>query len=74
MENSMSENPPRRRRRFKQALSLQQRLEAAAQQCRTIAQQRSGKERDALMRAAGRYEVTAHIDEWLSSPGLRRPK
>jgi hypothetical protein len=33
-----------------------------------------GKERDALVRKARQLETAAHINEWLSSPGLLPPK
>lgn len=64
----------RMRKRFKQELSFQARLERAAQRCKQAAQlQPSGPERDALLRAARGYEITARLDEWLSSPGLQPP-
>ena len=64
----------RQRKRFKQELPLQARLERAAQQCKEAAQlQPSGPERDALLKAARGYEVTAHLEEWLSSPGPEPP-
>jgi hypothetical protein len=73
-EIAMHENVPRKRRRFKQEFALKVRLERAAQQCRAMAQQRSGQERDSLLQTARRYELTAHLDEWLSSPGLQPPR
>jgi len=33
-----------------------------------------GPERDALIKKASQAETAAHIDEWLSSPGLQPPK
>jgi hypothetical protein len=33
-----------------------------------------GVERETLLRKARQVETAAHIDEWLSSPGLRSPK
>jgi hypothetical protein len=33
-----------------------------------------GKERDALVRKARQLETAAHINQWLSSPGLMPPK
>ena len=33
----------------------------------------SGTARDLLLRRAGQAETALHIDEWLSSPGLRPP-
>jgi hypothetical protein len=33
-----------------------------------------GKERERLVRRARQSETASHIDEWLSSPGLRAPQ
>jgi hypothetical protein len=33
-----------------------------------------GKERDDLLRKARQLETASHVNEWLSSPGLRPPK
>ncbi len=33
-----------------------------------------GAEREALLKKARQLETAAHIDEWLSSPGLQPPK
>jgi len=33
-----------------------------------------GRERDDLMRRARRLNVTAHLNEWMSSPGLQPPR
>jgi hypothetical protein len=69
------ENVRRTRRRFKQEQPLRCRLQSAAEQCRqAAAKQPSGPKREALLRAARRYEVTAHLDEWLSSPEMQPPK
>jgi len=32
-----------------------------------------GKDRDALIKKARQLETASHINEWLSSPGLRSP-
>jgi hypothetical protein len=32
-----------------------------------------GPLRDAMIRKAGQSETAAHIDQWLSSPGLQSP-
>jgi hypothetical protein len=32
-----------------------------------------GAERDALMRKARQLETASHVNEWLTSPGLRAP-
>jgi hypothetical protein len=34
----------------------------------------SGRERDYLMRKARQLETASHINDWLSSPALSRPK
>jgi hypothetical protein len=33
-----------------------------------------GSERDELMRRARRLNVAAHLNEWMSSPGLQPPR
>jgi hypothetical protein len=33
-----------------------------------------GEERDLLVRKARQLETAAHIEEWLTSPGLRPPE
>jgi len=33
-----------------------------------------GKERDALERRARQLETASHVNQWLSSPGLRPPE
>nr|WP_234679411.1 hypothetical protein [Bradyrhizobium sp. Oc8] len=64
-----------KRRRFKQQLSLRDRLAAWAQQ----AQERAsalppGPEREALVRKARQAEVATHLDDWVRSPGLQPPR
>jgi len=62
-------------RRFKQTTTLQERLAREAEMARARATSMpSGKERDAELRKARQAETASHIDEWLSSPGLRPPK
>lgn len=62
------------RRRFKQTTSLDQRLEEQAKRLRQEARGiPPGVERDRLMRRARQAEVAAHMNEWLSSPGLQPP-
>ena len=64
----------RTRNRSKQELPLENRLEQAARESREAAQSaQSANEREALLKAARRYEVAAHLDEWLSSPGSQPP-
>jgi len=65
----------RTRNRSRQELPLKARLERAAQASREAARTaHSEAEREVLLRRARRYEVTAHLDEWLSSPGLQPPE
>lgn len=62
------------RRRFKQTTSLDQRLEEQAKRLRQAARGiPPGVERDRLIRRARQAEVAAHMNEWLSSPGLQPP-
>jgi hypothetical protein len=71
----MEESAKRKRNRANQELPpLKARLERAAKASREAAQiARSAEARATLLRAARQYEVAAHLDEWLSSPGLQRP-
>jgi hypothetical protein len=63
------------RRRFKQALSLEERLAEEAKRLREDAKSLPpGAEREALLRKARQAETGSHMSEWLSSPGLRPPK
>jgi len=64
-----------RRRRFKQNISLQDRLTAWANEVRERAKALPpGPERDALLKRAGQADVACHLDEWANSPGLQPPK
>jgi hypothetical protein len=63
------------RRRFKQLAPLDQRLTEEAERLRKEARGTPpGFERERLIRRARRVETTAHMQEWLTSPGLRRPQ
>jgi hypothetical protein len=63
------------RRRFKQPQSLKQRLIDQVKRLREEAKLMGpGVERETLLRKARQAETAAHIDEWLSSRGLRSPK
>jgi hypothetical protein len=63
------------RRRFKQLLSFAERLDQEAARLRTHAKALPhGLEREMCIRKARQAETATHIDEWLSSPGLRPPK
>ena len=63
------------RRRFKQTVPLDQRLMAEAERLRKEARGTPpGIERERLIRRARQAETAAHMQEWLSSPGLRAPR
>lgn len=62
------------RRRFAQLLTLNDRLEQEAARLRSQAcNTPPGTGRDQLLRKASQLETATHIDEWLSSSGLRAP-
>jgi hypothetical protein len=63
------------RRRFKQVTSLKDRLILEAENLRRQANEMPpGVRRDELLRKARQAEIAAHVDDWLSSPGLQAPK
>jgi hypothetical protein len=63
------------RRRFIQTQSLEQRLSEEAKRLRAEAKLlQPGAARDEIIRKARRAEITAHMNEWLTSPGLQPPK
>jgi len=56
-------------------LSLEQKWQAQAEAFRREAERLPyGKEREDLLRKARQLETASHINEWVSSPGLERPK
>jgi hypothetical protein len=62
------------RRQTKHTISFDERLAAEAMRMREKAHQMPfGRERDELLRNARQAETAAHIDQWLSSPGLQPP-
>ena len=64
-----------KRRRVKQALSLQERLASFARHIREqAAPLPSGAEKDDLLRRAGQADTAAHLDAWIHSTGLQPPK
>ncbi len=64
-----------RRLRFKQTLSLQDRLASFAKDARrTAALLPAGAEKDELLRKAGQADKAAHLSEWVSSPSLQPSK
>ena len=63
-----------RRRRFKQTVSLEERLAQEAARLRELAKKLpAGFEREALLRKARQAETGSHLSEWLRSPGLQPP-
>ena len=63
------------RRRFKQTISLEDRLAEEAMRLREKAQSLPpGVEREQAIRKARQAETGAHMSEWLRSPGLQAPK
>jgi len=62
------------RRRFKQTISLKDRLIAFAEEAREKAMSVVGPERDELLEKARRADTAAHIDDWANSPGLQPPR
>jgi hypothetical protein len=64
-----------RRRRFKQSISLKDRLIEEAENLRRQAREMpAGIRRDEILRKARQAETAAHVDEWLESPGLQPPR
>jgi hypothetical protein len=63
-----------KRRRFKQATSLAERLMENAEQLRQqLVELPPGPERDSLVKRIRQSETASHIENWLRSPGLRPP-
>jgi hypothetical protein len=63
------------RRRFKQSAPLELRLADQAERLRKEAKGTPpGIEREKLLRRARQAETAAHMQEWLTSPGLQPPK
>ena len=62
------------RRRFKQSISLKDRLTAFAEEAREKARFVIGPERDELLKKARRADTAAHIDDWANSRELQPPK
>ncbi|MBB4428932.1 hypothetical protein GGD66_007530 [Bradyrhizobium sp. CIR48] len=64
-----------KRRRFKQQLTLQDRLSAWVKQVEEQASRLPpGPERDALFKKARQADVANHLHDWIISPGLQPPK
>jgi len=64
-----------KRRRFKQQITLEDRLSAWAKSVeQKAAQLPPGPEREALIKKARQADIAAHLNEWAKSPGLQAPK
>lgn len=64
-----------KRRRFKQTISLEERLAEEARRLREEAESLPpGPVRDDALRRARQAETGSHMSEWLRSPGLQPPK
>jgi len=65
----------KRRRRFKQQVSLQDRIAEWAIGIREQANRmRPGPQRDELLRKLRQAETAMHLQDWANSPGLQPPK
>nr|WP_249143580.1 hypothetical protein [Bradyrhizobium liaoningense] len=63
------------RRRFKQVVSLEERLSEEAKRLREEAKLLPpGAAREALLRRARQAETGSHMSAWLQSPELQPPK
>jgi hypothetical protein len=64
------------RRRVKHTASFEQRLAAEAQKCTEAAEKQpaGSHARELLLRRARQARSAAHINDWLTSPGLQPPK
>jgi hypothetical protein len=64
----------KRRRRFKQAVPLKDRLMSFASELREAASMLpSGQDKDDLLKRARRCDTAAHLDDWIRSPELQAP-
>ncbi|QOZ37875.1 hypothetical protein XH92_14940 [Bradyrhizobium sp. CCBAU 53421] len=64
----------KRRRRFKQTQSLEERLADEAMRLRNQAKALPPcAKKEAPLRKARQDEMAAHLSEWLTSPGLKPP-
>ena len=63
------------RRRFKQTVSLQDRISSFAETARKVAALLPpGAERDVLLRKARQADTASNLTDWVNSPGLQPPK
>lgn len=64
-----------KRRRFKQTISLKERLASWAAEVRQKAEKLpSGPERNVLLKKASQADTASHLEDWANSSGLRPPK
>ncbi len=64
-----------KRRRFKQQISLQDRLNAWAGRLRAQADRlKSGPQKELLLQKAGQAETAMRLDAWINSSELKPPK
>jgi hypothetical protein len=64
-----------KRRRFKQTLSLSERLVQDSEHLKAqLATLSPGPERDRLVKRIRQNETAANIEQWLKSPGLQPPQ
>jgi hypothetical protein len=65
----------KRRWRFKQEITLQDRIVEWAKEVRAqAAELPPGPDRDELLKKVRRAETAMHLEDWASSPGLQPPK
>jgi hypothetical protein len=64
----------KKRRRFKQTQSFEDRLASYTEAARKVAALLPpGAEKDELLRKARQAETTAHLNTWANSPGVVQP-
>jgi len=59
---------------IEQSKSFKDRLLHEAEEAEQAKALPPGSQRDELLEKARQADIAAHIDEWLSSPGLQPPK
>lgn len=65
----------KKRKRIKHTATFDERLAKSAAELEEQARRMPiGQERDVVMKKARQTKVAAHINEWLTSPGLRSPR
>lgn len=63
-----------KRRRFKQTLSLQERLSAWINCLQAEANKHPPSEKDELLQKMRQADAAANMEAWANSPGLQSPK